>query len=30
MQKGSSKYSILKVAYLQISLFCFFAAKTVN
>ena len=27
MQKGSSKYSILKVAYLQIYLFCFFAAK---
>ena len=27
MQKGSSKYSISKVAYLQIYLFCFFAAK---
>ena len=27
MRKGSSKYSILKVAYLQIYLFCFFAAK---
>ena len=27
MQNGSSKYFILKVAYLQIHLFCFFAAK---
>ena len=27
MLNGSSKYLILKVAYLQIHLFCFFAAR---